>query len=149
SGERRALAEAMERYATGDAAAFRDLHAALAPRIYAYLSWRTGDPDLANDLLQQTLLHVHRARCRYIPGADVLPCVLAIARRLAMGSARTAPRQIGRVSEAEILQLPAPGAPPDEVAHARQLASNLEVGMARLPPQQREALELLKGQNLS
>jgi RNA polymerase sigma-70 factor (ECF subfamily) len=140
---------AMERYAAGEVAAFDELYAALAPRLYAYLLRRTSDPELTADLLQQTLLQVHRARCRFIPGADVLPWVLAIARRLVIDSARSASRQAGRVSDTELVEMAAPTTPADDVVHAHQLAAQLARGVEQLPPPQRQALELLKGQNLS
>jgi len=73
---------AMERYARGDEAAFAELYDAIAPRLLGFLRKATRDASAAEDLMQQTLLHMHRARGSFIPGAPVLPWAFAIARRL-------------------------------------------------------------------
>src|SRR3981081_1794597 len=64
---------AMERDAAGDDTAFGLVYDALAPRLYRYLVRQTRDRARAEDLLQQTLLHIHRARDRFIPGKEVSP----------------------------------------------------------------------------
>jgi RNA polymerase sigma-70 factor, ECF subfamily len=71
---------AMERYARGDEAAFADVYDAIAPRLLDFLRKATRDPFAAEDLMQQTLLHMHRARGSFIPGAPVMPWARAIAR---------------------------------------------------------------------
>src|ERR1019366_5804156 len=53
---------AMERYAGGDTAAFGQLYDALSPRLFGYLLRQTRDRARAEDLLQQTMLQIHRAR---------------------------------------------------------------------------------------
>ena len=60
---------AMERYAGGDEAAFADLYDAVAPSLLRFLRRGTHDASAAEDLMQQTLLHIHRARGSFIPGA--------------------------------------------------------------------------------
>jgi len=52
----------MQRYCDGDAGAFRQLYALVAPRLLGYLVKMTRERALADDLLQQTFLKVHRAR---------------------------------------------------------------------------------------
>lgn len=55
AGEARVRASAaMDRYASGDDAAFADLYDALAPRLYGFLLRLTGERGAAADLLQQT-----------------------------------------------------------------------------------------------
>ena len=71
---------AMERYAAGDDAAFATVYDVLAPRLYGYLLRQTRERSSAEDLLQQTMLHIHRARVRFIAGAEVTPWAFAIAR---------------------------------------------------------------------
>ncbi|HEY4156902.1 MAG TPA: sigma factor, partial [Polyangiaceae bacterium] len=68
---------AMERYAAGDDAAFALLYDSLAPRILGYLARRTRDRADAEDILQQTMLHVHRSREAFIPGSEVAPWAFA------------------------------------------------------------------------
>src|SRR4029453_10505975 len=79
---------AMERYARGDATAFADVYDAIAPRLLEFLRKATRDASAAEDLMQQTLLHMHRGRGSFIPGAPVMPWACAIARRLVTDSAR-------------------------------------------------------------
>ena len=85
---------AMERYARGDEAAFAELYDAIAPRLLRFLCGATRDAFAAEDLMQQTLLHVHRARGTFIAGSPVMPWALAIARRLMTDRARR--RQVER-----------------------------------------------------
>src|SRR5688572_22381680 len=60
---------AMERYANGDEAAFGELYDALVPRLYAFVLRKMRDPVRAEDLVQQTMLQVHCARGRFVPGS--------------------------------------------------------------------------------
>jgi RNA polymerase sigma-70 factor (ECF subfamily) len=53
--------ELMARYCDGDASAFRELYATMAPRLYGYLATMCRQRALADDLLQVTSLKVHRA----------------------------------------------------------------------------------------
>jgi RNA polymerase sigma-70 factor (ECF subfamily) len=71
----------MGRYCDGDAAAFRQLYALLAPRVRGLLLKLSRNLAVADDLLQITFLKVHRARAAYIRGADPLPWMMMIARR--------------------------------------------------------------------
>lgn len=146
---RDAVGEAMERYAAGDEAAFGDLYDLLEPRLYGYLLRRTRDVAQAEDLLQQTLLQVHRARSSFIPGADVMPWVFAIARRLVIDSARKAKREAGSTGDIDLLIVAAEGAVAEEVVQAKELALRLEGALARLPEPQRVAFDLLKRRGLS
>jgi RNA polymerase sigma-70 factor (ECF subfamily) len=140
---------AMERYAAGDDAAFADLYDLLKPRLYAYLVRRTRDLDQAEDLLQQTLLQVHRARGSFIPGADVLPWVFAIARRLVIDSVRKTKREVTLASDVDLANVAAAAGFADDVVQAQQLKRRLERALERLPEPQRIAFELLKRRGLS
>ena len=139
----------MERYAAGDEAAFGELYDLLLPRVYPYLLRRTRNPDRAQDLLQQTLLHVHRARSSFIPGADVWPWVFAIARRLLIDSVRAAQRDSELARQAEALGAVADAAGSEDVFEAKQLALRLEGELAGLPESQRVAFTLVKRRGLS
>ena len=66
--EAQQAAAAMERF-RGEAAAFHELYALLAPRILAYLRGLLGDRAAAEDALQLTFLKVHEARATYLPAA--------------------------------------------------------------------------------
>ena len=140
----------MERYCDGDASAFRELYALLAPRLFGYLLHMARDRAVAEDLLQQTFLKVHRARAAYVRGADPLPWIYAIAHRTFLDEARRTKRAVVSVSrEDELPEVRAqitgeadgaaaePGADP-ELARAAMAA------LDTLPPQQREAVVLTK-----
>ena len=63
----------MARYQDGDAAAFRELYAVVAPRLLGYLMKMARSRAVADDLLQQTFLKVHRARAAYVRGRHCGP----------------------------------------------------------------------------
>src|SRR3954466_6388645 len=79
---------AMNRYVNGDQAAFRQLHASLAPSLGRYLLRQTKNETEAQELLQQTLMKLHATSGRFLQGADVYPWAFAIARRLLIDAYR-------------------------------------------------------------
>src|SRR6202035_3077906 len=85
---------AMERYAEGDDASFALVYDALAPRLYGYLLRQTRQRARAEDILQQTMLNIHRARGTFTPGAEGTPWAFAIARRLLVDSLRRGSREV-------------------------------------------------------
>lgn len=139
---------AMERYAAGDDAAFAAVYDKIAPRLYGYLLRQTRERARAEDLVQQTMLHIHRARTRFIPGAEVTPWAFAIARRLLLDGLRRAKREVAP-SEDDPDSALAPGDAADEMVQARELASRINAVLARLPESQRVAFELLKQEGLT
>ncbi len=139
---------AMERYAAGDDAAFATVYDALAPRLYGYLLRQTRERGSAEDLLQQTMLHMHRARIRFIPGAEVMPWAFAIARRLFLDGLRRGKRE-PRADEAEPDAAPSGEPTADEVVHAHELERRIDRVLAELPESQRAAFRLIKEEGLS
>jgi len=142
--------ELMQRYCDGDAGAFRELYALVAPRLLGYLLKMTRERALADDLLQQTFLKVHRARAAYVRGADPLPWIYAIAHRTFIDEARKHKRAVVRVGDAEELPEVAAGLTGesddrrDEVRGDPALVSAALDALAELPAQQREAVVLTK-----
>jgi RNA polymerase sigma-70 factor (ECF subfamily) len=139
---------AMERYAAGDDAAFALVYDAIAPRLHGYLLRQTRERARAEDLVQQTMLHIHRARARFIPGAEVTPWAFAIARRLLLDGLRRARRE-GTVAADDPDSALASDHPADEVVQARELARRIAGVLAKLPESQRVAFELLKHDGLT
>ena len=138
----------MDRYAAGDNAAFALVYDALAPRLYGYLLRQARDRARAEDLLQQTFLHMHRARHRFIPGAEVTPWAFAIARRLLIDTLRRGKREtLVDDGEPDSVLSTDPGA--DDLFEASELAGRLRRELARLPQSQRAAFELIKDEGLS
>lgn len=143
------LTDLMARYADGDASAFRELYAAVAPRLYGYLVKMARTRALADDLLQQTFEKIHRARGAYVRGADPLPWIYSIAHRTFIDAVRKDRRAVVGVGAGEELpEVPADigGAAAgtrDEPADPETVASALDA-LAALPVQQREAVVLTK-----
>lgn len=143
---------AMERYARGDEAAFGELYDALAPRLLGFLRKATRDACAAEDLMQLTLLHMHRARGSFISGAPVLPWAFAIARRLMTDHARRRRVEQRLFSEAaadDDRMAYEPTAAADDVLHARRLEVRLRQRIEALPELQRTAYRLLQQEGLS
>jgi RNA polymerase sigma-70 factor (ECF subfamily) len=140
----------MERYAGGDDAAFADVYDSLAPRLYTFLVRRTRDPSKAEDVLQQTMLQIHRARGRFLPGAEVTPWAFAIARRLLIDQHRRGTKEVLSPTGDDASELlVALDAPADEVAIANEVAARIGAELERLPENQRVAFELVKQEGLS
>jgi RNA polymerase sigma-70 factor (ECF subfamily) len=99
-------------YQAGRVEAFDALYAALAPDVRAGLLAACRDAARADDLLQETFLHLHRARATYQPGLPVRPWVRGIARRVYLMDRRAALRR-GRREDAVAADAgsPAPGGP--------------------------------------
>src|SRR5262249_22125396 len=124
----------------------------LAPRLYGYLLRQTRDVAKAEDLVQQTLLHIHRARARFIRGAEVTPWAFAIARRLMIDGMRRGKREVLAATnddDGEGDVAIAGDAPADEVVQAQELALRVRRELAKLPEGQRVAFELVKQEGLS
>jgi RNA polymerase sigma-70 factor (ECF subfamily) len=144
-------AELMGRYCDGDASAFRDLYALAAPPLRSYLLRMTGNRALADDLLQQTFLKLHKARSTYVRGARPMPWLYAIAHRTCLDALRARQRARVRVPgdpeavpevAAEITghrEGEAPETGPDPAEMQRALDA-----LQQLPSKQREAVVLLK-----
>lgn len=153
--ERERANAAMERYARGEDRAFSELYDLLAPRLRRYLLRASRNSAWADDLLQQTMLQIHRARGRFIVGAEVLPWAFAIARRLLIDGFRRRKNERRTISletgghEAGPVDAAAVQHGADELIDAQRLARALEAELERLPESHRMAFELVKNDGLS
>ncbi|MEO8799327.1 MAG: RNA polymerase sigma factor [Polyangiaceae bacterium] len=148
--DNRALDAAMDRYARGDDAAFGELYDGLAPRIYGYLVRQCRNRGSAEELAQQTFMHMHRARGQFLHGASVLPWAFAIARRLFLDQIRKGRRELLTTSEEDAGVLTIANDPSAESNfYAGQIATRVQAVLATLPESQRTAFELLKLEELS
>jgi RNA polymerase sigma-70 factor (ECF subfamily) len=148
------LAELMARYCDGDEAAFRALHAALAPRLYFYALSIVGDRASADDVLQRTFLKLHLARNTYVRGADPMPWLFTIVRRLCLDEHRDRARS--RVAVERLRDVDVHAGVSGSVEGASEIllaAEELETwtlaALEALPPQQREAVVLTKLDGMS
>jgi RNA polymerase sigma-70 factor (ECF subfamily) len=144
---------AMDRYAAGEGDAFAILYDLLAPRLYGFLMRQTGNPARAEDLMQQTMLHIHCARGRFIRGAPVMPWAFAIARRLLIDETRKNRLDGTRTSDPEgcraFENAAAGDVPADEQVQSSQLARMIRSVLERLPEAQRVAFQLVKHEGLT
>jgi RNA polymerase sigma-70 factor (ECF subfamily) len=116
----RAADAAMTRYGRGEDDAFAPVYQFVAPRLAAYLRRRVRETARVADLVQQTFLHIHRARRTFRPGGEVH----------VEGGRATAPCV-------------------EELLAAKEAARRFERALAGLSQPQRAAFELVKGDGLS
>lgn len=145
------LNAAMDRYACGDTRPFALLHRALFPRLLAYLTRICGSSSVADDLVQETFLRMHRARSTFATGGAVIPWAYAIARNVHIDHARSAKlRTTERIpSDPGPEFQDASGADAESAAIAAEAARIVEQVLAKLPPAQREAFVLIRYEGLS
>jgi RNA polymerase sigma-70 factor (ECF subfamily) len=140
------LDRAMSRYADGHDAAFGELWSALGPRLLAFLRRLCSSPELANDLVQETFLRMHRARGSFVPGSAVVPWAYAIARNCFVSHARSSKSKAARssldIADHEIAAGPDSNA--EEAAAVRQSAVIVERALARMSATNREAFVLIR-----
>lgn len=134
----------MERYARGgDRAAFEALFRRYAPRMVGLFRRTTGSNELANDLVQQTFLHVHRARRDFKRGRRLRPWIFAIA----MNVRREHFRRMGRRAETPLdAELHEPSQAPDASTATERLVRR---ALQQLPEAQREVVLLHYYEDLS
>ncbi len=100
------------------------------------------------DIVQDALLTVHRVRHTYEPGRPARPWLAAIVTRRAIDAGR----RRGRIGAREVADPAAYETYPDPAANRTQGAeATEEIGrmMAQLTPKQKQALELVKLQEMS
>jgi len=141
----------MERYADGEDAAFGELFSGLEPRLRLFLQRMGGNPDLAEDLVQETFLRIHHCRASFARGKQVAPWAYAIARNCFISHTRSSKAKLSKASiDADQVQLPAAsGGSVEEESIARQTAQVVERALAALTPARREAFILLRYEGLS
>lgn len=151
-----AIDAAMDRYANGEDRAFAIVHAGLYQRMRLFLLRLCRAPALADDLLQEAFLRIHRARGSFARGSRVVPWAYAIARNVHTDHTRSAHTRkttsLDRDDDegAADAEIPAgPGASAEEVSIAKQTARVVEEALARLPPAQREAFVLIRYEGMS
>jgi RNA polymerase sigma-70 factor, ECF subfamily len=147
------LDRAMSRYADGDDEAFREVFAALAPRLHAFLRRLTGSEELAGDLAQETFLRMHRARGSFAKNGAVVPWAYAIARNCYVSHARSFKAKLARASIDIDEHVIATGldANVEDAASAKQRAKIVERTLAAMSALNREAFVLVRfeGQSIA
>jgi RNA polymerase sigma-70 factor (ECF subfamily) len=140
SAERTALEDAALQM---DEDAFRGFYGRTAAMVWAYLSRATGDPNAADDLLQETFYRFLRAKVEFENEAHRRHYVFRIATNLVRDRYRR-PR-IDAVPLADDSQLEAHG----NLAAETERRTDLQRAMAKLNPRDRDLLWLAYGQGSS
>jgi RNA polymerase sigma factor (sigma-70 family) len=140
-----ALASLMAASQAGDARAYQQLLRAILPIAAASIRRQGVPPDRVDDVVQDVLLTIHRARATYDPSRPFLPWLRAIAHRRAIDALRahirTAAREI--FDEDAYLNQPALAPEADDALARADAAHRLRQAVTTLPPGQRQAVELL------
>lgn len=138
------LAAAMAAAQGGDAAAYRALLDACLPVIAGMARAQGVRGEAVDDVVQDTLLTVHRARASYDPARPFLPWLRAITRRRAIDRLRRAGRRPREVHDPSGYEAHADAGPaPGHGIEARQRDAELARAVAALPAGQRQAVEQL------
>jgi RNA polymerase sigma-70 factor (ECF subfamily) len=141
----------MSRYAEGDDRAFSEVYQGLTPRLRAFLRRLGCSQDLADDLTQETLLRMHRARGSFAQNRSVVPWAYAIARNCYMSHARSSKVRLTRNAvDASSVEVPAgPGVCAESTSIARQTAQVVEQALGSMTDVRREAFVLLRYEGMS
>jgi RNA polymerase sigma factor (sigma-70 family) len=146
------LARLMVAAQHGDAAAYQALLRDCVPVIAAAARRQGVSPDRVDDVVQEVLITIHRARATYDPARPFLPWLRAIAQRRAIDALRRHGRQAVReVYDPTAYEGHAEETvEADDVLDAQTRAQALRASIATLPPGQRQAVERLglQGQTL-
>ncbi len=128
----------------GDGLAYERLLREIVPMLRAFVTSRLRDPVAAEDVVQNVLLSMHRARHTYRPERPFAPWLRAIARNAITDLRREQARRRERETDAEVEHLE--GAMPRVEA---ALSERLVRALDQLPGSQREAVALLHLEGLS
>lgn len=125
----------MARAQAGDRAAYNQLLKAMVPAIRALVCKKIRDEGLVEDVIQETLLAIHRVRHTYDPQRPILPWVAAIASARAIDALRHRGRRQEVQDEEELQRQPAASA--ESSTDTDILSGYLD----NLPLRQREIVE--------
>lgn len=130
----------MSAYVAGDARAFEQLFARLAPRVHAFFLRSFRSQAVADDLLQETFMKVHRARERYDQALRVAPWVFTVAARVRLDELRKRLRLPEDADEEALARADeqAPREPPPDT----DLQDAVRAALEKLPESQRTVIHL-------
>jgi RNA polymerase sigma-70 factor (ECF subfamily) len=139
---------AMSRYADGDDTAFTEVYELLVPRLESFLRRLTPDHALVQDVVQQTMLQLHRQRHRFTRGSEVHPWAFTIARCQLIDCLRAEKRYKSAREKLTAQETPQP-ASLEDLLTSMETRRLVTAQIRRLPDNQRIAIELLKQEERS
>lgn len=139
--------ELMSAYVAGDKGAFEVIFRRYAPVLRGMARRQLRSEDLARDLVQQTFLHMHRARADFREGARLKPWLFTIATNLVREHYRRSGRRPETSYEAAREDAPSlePTVEPVDLAaleEAKLDVRRLRDALGALPESQRLVIEL-------
>lgn len=155
----------MARYVDGDPRAFGILESLLTPRLRRMLRRYVQDDAALDDVIQMTLLKAHLARHRFVasasdPDGSVRAWYYTIGRHTALDLARKSSRQRARQVDLDAVggvdrvledAAPSPDTAMAEDEETRDVMRRVRSAISKLPPGQRDVVELhkLKGMSMA
>ena len=135
----------------GDADAYRALLAAVTPRVRRIVRSRRGffSASDTEDLVQDVLLSVHAVRATYDPSRPFMPWLMAIVRNRLVDAARRYGRQQAHETQVDDVQVTFGQVPTNTTDEGIGDVEALEHAIRALPSGQRQAIKLLKLQEMS
>ncbi len=145
--------ELMARAGAGDEKAFEIVVSRYQQHVANHAYRMIGDMAAAEDVTQQTFVKAWCAASRYRPSAHLLTWLFRISRNLVFNELRRRRRKPAQSLDMEKLPqafaATAHHSTPDAQASAEELAQALEKALLTLPEKQREAILLVRAQDLS
>jgi RNA polymerase sigma-70 factor, ECF subfamily len=132
----------------GDRNDYRRFLEAVTPFVRALARRRTRDEEAVEDVVQDSLITLHRIRHTYTPGRPVKPWIAAIVARRAIDAARREGRIAGREVDAPLVYetFADPAANQENKGDAQDLVERL---LPELSHKEKEAIELVKLREMS
>lgn len=125
----------MARAQAGDSQAYNQLLKAMVPAIRAFARKKIHDESLVEDVVQETLLSIHRVRHTYDPQRPILPWVAAIASARAIDALRLRGRRPEVQDDEAVFNYAAEG------DRSNAAYDELSGYLGTLSPRQREMVE--------
>lgn len=129
----------MAAYIAGDKAAFRELFRRYTPLLQRAMARDLRSAEEANDLVQQTFLHLHRSRLDFEPGRKLKPWIFTIALNLKREHYRRSKRRRETSLEDERVAEPYEAPRGQERSDASRETAR---ALLTLPAEYREVIEL-------
>lgn len=141
----------MQAVQAGDADAYLDLLRTITPRIRQIITHQRGfaGTEVVEDLVQDVLLSLHAVRATYDPQRPFMPWLLAILRNRLVDGARRHGRTATHEMRVEDLDVTFWKTGTNPVQETGRDVEVLHRAIQSLPAGQRQAIELLKLQELS
>ena len=145
SADAERLERLMRGYQAADAEATAELVRSISPMLLRFLAGPLQTRALAEDMLQDCWLRIHRARHTYRPGNPVLPWIFAIARHTRIDAYRRRSQIESREFAAEDLETASSGS----VSQPDTTRLDIWRLVRQLPESQQEVVGMLKVSGMS